>query len=201
MPWAFRRGRLVGEGYKIEYLPIDALRPYPGNSRTHDAEQIAKIIRSIREFGWTNPVLIDEDNMIMAGHGRKQAAEAMGMRMVPCLRLMGLDEEQKRAYVLADNRLAEDAGWDQTLLRLELADLDMAGFDLSLTGFSEDEIKDLLATTEAGDGEGEPTEPEEYQITIFSKTEEELLAIKKLLGVRRDAMRIDARRVLVMLHD
>lgn len=190
----------MGEGYKIEYLPIEVLRNYPGNSRTHDVEQIEKIIRSIREFGWTNPILIDDENMILAGHGRKEAALAMGMRMVPCLRLMGLDEEQKRAYVLADNRLAEDAGWDQTLLRLELADLDMTGFDLSLTGFSEDEIKDLLASTEAGDGEA-PTDPEEYQITIFSKNEEELLAIKKLLGVRRDAKRIDARRVLVMLHD
>ena len=129
----------------IEYLPLDALTPYARNARTHSSEQVEQLVASITEFGWTNPVLIDEAGGIIAGHGRVMAAQQMGMDQVPCIRLPHLTGAQRRAYVLADNRLALNAGWDDALLAQELADLDADGFDLGLTGFDSSEIDRLLA--------------------------------------------------------
>jgi ParB-like chromosome segregation protein Spo0J len=130
---------------QIETLPIDALVPYARNSRTHSAEQIAQIAASIREFGFTNPVLIDEAGGIIAGHGRVLGARAVGLLAVPCLRLVGLSEAQKRAYVIADNKLALNAGWDDALLALEMRDLQGMDFDLGLLGFDTSEIDQLIA--------------------------------------------------------
>jgi site-specific DNA-methyltransferase (adenine-specific) len=130
---------------QLEAIQIDALIPYARNSRTHSDGQIAQIASSIKEFGFTNPVLIDGGGGIIAGHGRVLAARKLGMSEVPCIRLDHLTEAQKRAYVIADNRLALNSGWDTEMLKVEFADLQELGFDLELTGFDLDEIKELLA--------------------------------------------------------
>jgi DNA modification methylase len=129
----------------LETIQIDALIPYARNSRTHSDGQVAQIASSIKEFGFTNPVLIDGGGGIIAGHGRVLAARKLGMSEVPCIRLDHLTEAQKRAYVIADNRLALNSGWDTEMLKVEFADLQELGFDLELTGFDLDEIKELLA--------------------------------------------------------
>jgi DNA modification methylase len=130
---------------QLETIQIDALIPYARNSRTHSDGQVAQIASSIKEFGFTNPVLIDGGGGIIAGHGRVLAARKLGMSEVPCIRLDHLTEAQKRAYVIADNRLALNSGWDTEMLKVEFADLQELGFDLELTGFDLDEIKELLA--------------------------------------------------------
>ena len=129
---------------KIETLKTADLIPYARNSRTHSQAQVAQIAGSIREFGFTNPVLIDADNGIIAGHGRVMAAGKLGMDKVPCIRLAHLTETQRKAYIIADNKLALNAGWDEEMLGLELADLREADFDLGLMGFDADEIERAL---------------------------------------------------------
>jgi DNA modification methylase len=138
----------------VEYRKVEALIPYARNPRTHNDEQVAKIAASIVEYGWTNPVLVDGDNGIIAGHGRLAAAHKLGLTEVPVIELAHLSPTQKRAYVISDNRLALDAGWDDAMLALELAELSEAGFDLALTGFEEAEIEALLAD-DLGDGDGD----------------------------------------------
>ena len=132
---------------KIEQVKLDALIPYARNSRTHSENQVAQIAASIKEFGFTNPVLIDETGSIIAGHGRVMAARKLAITDVPSIRLTHLTEAQKKAYVIADNKLALNAGWDDEMLAVELTDLKDMGFDLDLTGFSTDEIEALLAPT------------------------------------------------------
>lgn len=129
---------------QVEYRPIADLLPYARNSRTHSDEQVAQIAASIREFGFTNPILIDEQNGIIAGHGRVKAAAKLKMAELPCIRLDYLSETQRKAYVIADNRLALNAGWDTAMLSLELAELKLADFDLDLLGFDADEMDELL---------------------------------------------------------
>ena len=123
--------------------PVADLIPYARNPRTHSEAQVAQIAASIKEFGFLNPVIIDGENGIVAGHGRVMAAQKLGMTEVPCVEASHLTEAQRRAYVIADNKLALNAGWDDELLAIEFADLDAAGFDLELTGFSLDEIAAL----------------------------------------------------------
>ena len=130
---------------QVEYRPVQTLIPYARNPRTHSEAQVAKIAASIVEFGFTNPILVDGDNGIIAGHGRLAAARRLGLEQVPVIELAHLTPSQKRALVLADNRLALDAGWDEELLALELAELSDAGYDLALTGFEGAEIDALLA--------------------------------------------------------
>lgn len=129
----------------VEYRKVEALIPYARNPRTHTDGQVAKIAASIVEYGWTNPVLVDGDNGIIAGHGRLAAARKLGLSEVPVIELAHLSPTQKRAYVISDNRLALDAGWDDAMLALELAELSEAGYDLALTGFEDAEIEALLA--------------------------------------------------------
>ncbi|MBK8164720.1 MAG: site-specific DNA-methyltransferase [bacterium] len=129
---------------KLEHWNIDRLRPYERNPRTHSPEQITKIAASLLEFGWTNPILVDGEAGIIAGHGRLLAARELGMTAVPVIELTHLTEAQKRAYVIADNRLALDAGWDEDLLADELRALEGLDFNLELTGFDLDELHDLL---------------------------------------------------------
>lgn len=124
-------------------LAIDALAPYARNSRTHDDAQVAQIAASIREFGFTNPVLVDGGGGIIAGHGRVMAARSLGLGEVPCVRLAHLTDAQKRAYVIADNKLALNAGWDDELLSIEMQELKDVGFDLSLLGFNDEEIASI----------------------------------------------------------
>jgi len=132
---------------KIEQVKLDALIPYARNSRTHSDAQVAQIAASIKEFGFTNPVLIDETGSIIAGHGRVMAARKLAITDIPSIRLTHLTDAQKKAYVIADNKLALNAGWDDEMLAVELTDLKDMGFDLDLTGFSTDEIEALLAPT------------------------------------------------------
>lgn len=120
------------------------LVPYARNARTHSEEQVAQIAAAIREWGWTMPVLVDEAGGIIAGHGRVLAARLLGLDDVPVMVARGWSEAQRRAYVIADNKLALNAGWDSTLLALELDDLGSAGFDLGLAGFAADELTSLL---------------------------------------------------------
>jgi len=120
---------------QIEQVSIEALIPYARNSRTHSDAQVAQIAASIREFGFTNPVLIDADGGIIAGHGRTMAARKLGLDEVPCIRLTNLTDAQKKAYIIADNKLALNAGWDDDLLKVELEDLADLNFDLTLLGW------------------------------------------------------------------
>jgi DNA modification methylase len=128
----------------IEPMPVSRLRPYPGNARTHSKKQIRQIADSIQRFGFTNPVLIGKDGEIIAGHGRVEAAKLIGIESVPTVRLAHLDAAQRRAYVLADNKLALNAGWDQELLAIELQGLMALDFDIEVTGFSPSEIDVVL---------------------------------------------------------
>ncbi len=142
---------------------VSDLIPYARNSRTHSDAQVSKISASIKEFGFLNPVIVDGDNGIIAGHGRILAAQKLGLDSLPCIEASHLSEAQRRAYVIADNRLALDAGWDDELLRIELGDLDAEGFDLSLTGFDLDEIANLTAEEIEGltDEDAVPDAPED----------------------------------------
>ena len=134
---------------EMTLVPVSKLVPYVNNARTHSPEQITKLRSSLREFGFINPVIIDRDFNVIAGHGRLEAAKAEGIGEVPCVFVDFLSDAQRKAYILADNRMALDAGWDEELLRIEIESLQGADFDVGLTGFSEDEIADLFA----GNGE------------------------------------------------
>jgi ParB family transcriptional regulator, chromosome partitioning protein len=138
---------------QVERRSIDSLTVYERNARTHSEPQIQQITASLREFGWTNPVLIDEKNAIIAGHARVEAARRLKMPEVPCITLDGLTEAQKKAYLIADNKLALNAGWDDDLLRAELLDLKGLEFDLDLLGFNPDEMADLMLGAEVNQPE------------------------------------------------
>jgi DNA modification methylase len=133
---------------RLELIAIDKLIPYANNARTHSDEQIKKIQASLREFGFVNPVLIDKDCGIIAGHGRVEAAKREGMTEVPCVWVEHLTEAQKKAYILADNRLALDAGWDMEVLKVELAGLQDIDFNIDLTGFNSEELSDIFGEEE-----------------------------------------------------
>ena len=139
----------------IENVLIGALKAYDRNARTHSPEQVAQIAASMVEFGFTNPVLIDKRGTIVAGHGRVEAARSLGLEEVPCIRLEYLTEDQVRAYCLADNKLALNAGWNMDTLAAELKGLEAVGFDMSLTGFSPEELAEIMGETV------EDTDPEE----------------------------------------
>ena len=128
---------------KIQQISVEKLIPYARNSRTHSDEQVAQIAASIKEFGWTNPILIDGESGIIAGHGRLMAARKLGMNEVPVIELAHLSDIQKRALIIADNKLSANAGWDNDMLLLEFEELELEGFDLSLTGFGDEEITAL----------------------------------------------------------
>lgn len=140
---------------KMEMVAVEKLVPYVNNARTHSLAQIGKLRASIREYGFINPVIIDDKYGIIAGHGRVVAAQEEGLKEVPCVLVDYLTEAQKKAYILADNRMALDAGWDEELLRLEIEELQGMDFDVSLTGFRNDEISDLFSLKDGG-----PDDPE-----------------------------------------
>lgn len=141
---------------QIEQRQVSDLIPYARNSRTHSDAQVAQIAASIKEFGFTNPILTDGENGIIAGHGRLQAARKLGLTEVPTIPLEGLSEAQKRAYVIADNKLALNAGWDEAMLAIEIGELAESDFDVSLLGFNEGELAALLA--EKAEGLTDPDE-------------------------------------------
>jgi len=149
----------------IEMIGIEKLIPYAKNSRTHSDEQVAQLAGSIKEFGFNNPVLIGQDDVIIAGHGRVMAARKVGLMEVPCIRLKHLTETQRKAYIIADNRLALNAGWDNELLTIELNDLLADNFALDILGFDTDELKNLLDPVKPTEGltdeDAVPETPEE----------------------------------------
>ena len=180
---------------KVERRKVSDLTPYARNSRTHSDEQVAQIAASIKEWGWTVPVLIEPDGGIIAGHGRVMAAQRLGIPEVPCMIADGWSEGQKRAYIIADNKLALNAGWDDEMLRVEFAELGDLGFDLGLTGFGEMELGALLADKTEGltDPDDVPDAPEtpvtvdgdvwllgRHRIICGSSTEAD--TVSKLLG-------------------
>ena len=152
---------------KIEQRAVEKLIPYARNSRTHSDAQVAQIAASIKEWGWTTPILIDETEQVIAGHGRLMAARKLGMAEVPVIVAAGWTDAQKRAYVIADNKLALNAGWDESLLALEFGELEGLGFDVELTGFSAEEIAALTPeeVPEALTDEDEVPEPPEEPVT------------------------------------
>lgn len=150
---------------EIEYVALDKLTPYARNSRTHTKDQVKQIAASIREFGFTNPVLIDDEGTIIAGHGRVLAAQHLQLAEVPCIRLGYLTETQRRAYVIADNKLALNAGWDEELLKLELEDLHLDGFDLGKIGFDAKELSEAMGLDDKVVVEDEVPEPPAVPIT------------------------------------
>jgi DNA modification methylase len=150
-----------------EFWPIEKITPYARNSRTHSDEQVAQIAASIREWGWTNPILVDEDGGLIAGHGRLLAARKLGLTQIPTMVAKGWSEAQKKAYVIADNKLALNAGWDLELLAVELGDLQGFDFDLMLTGFSDEELSKLL--TEKTEGLTDPDAVPEAPIDPVAK--------------------------------
>ena len=151
--------------HKITYIDTNILIPYVNNSRTHDDIQISQIAASIKEFGFTNPILVDADNGIIAGHGRILAGQKLGLDEVPCIVLSHLSEAQKKAYVIADNKLALNAGWDDELLSLEIGELSEMDFNLELLGFSDDELSDIMNSVDEVEGltdeDAIPETPEE----------------------------------------
>lgn len=148
----------AANGLKIEYRQTESLIPYAMNSRTHSESQVLQIAASIKEFGFTNPILIDEGNGLIAGHGRLMAAQVLGLEQVPCIVLSGLSPAQKTAYVIADNKLALNATWDYELLNAELTALTDLNFDIALTGF--DEIENDLASIDYGLLDGDAVDKE-----------------------------------------
>ena len=154
--------------YEIDWRSVDQLIPYARNSRTHSKDQVAQIAASIREFGWTNPILVDGDGTIIAGHGRVMAARKLGETEVPCIELGHLTEAQKRAYVIADNQLALNAGWDAEMLKIEIAELVDADFDLGLLGFDDAMLAGLMGVeTEGLTDPDDAPEPPAVPVTVL----------------------------------
>jgi ParB-like nuclease family protein len=165
----------------VQQWPADAVErrfvadlvPYARNARTHSEAQVAQIAASIREWGWTTPVLIGEDAGIIAGHGRVLAAQSLGINEIPVMVARGWTEAQRRAYVVADNQLALNAGWDNDLLRLELGDLKLGGFDLGVIGLTGRELGALFGTVEAvgSPGRSDSSYSEQYGVIVICRDE------------------------------
>lgn len=181
---------------KVERWPIEKLIPYSRNARTHNDSQVAEIAASINEWGWTIPVLVDEQGVLIAGHGRVEAARKLNIPDIPVMVAKGWSEAKKKAYTIADNKLTLNAGWDKDLLKLEFAELTALDFDLSLAGFNEDELRALAFDSEAGAATSEEALPEleEQAISklgdiwvlgkhrVICGDSTDVAAVKKLLG-------------------
>jgi len=169
---------------KIETTPIDKLVPYVNNARTNSPEQVDQIAASIKEFGFNNPVLIDKKNGIIAGHGRVMAARKLELKEVPTVRLEHLSETQKKAFIIADNKIAMNAGWDDELLALELKDLDDVMFDLNLTGFDAAQINEMFNVNDYDDFEPNVPDGEKMPLSnmTFTVSAEQLEVINTALN-------------------
>lgn len=172
---------------KYKAVLVSDLIPYARNSRTHSDVQVNKIASSIKEFGFLNPVLIDKDNGIIAGHGRVMAAQKLGLKEVPVLQIGHLSDTQKRAYIIADNRLALDAGWDEEMLRVEFAELADNGFNLELTGFELGEISavDFDESEEVGMPELASGDKEPFQQKTFTLHDEQATIVENAITLAR----------------
>ena len=174
-------------------VSVSSLIPYARNSRTHSDEQVTKIAASIKEFGFLNPVIVDGESGIIAGHGRIMAAKKLGIESVPVIEASHLTDAQRRAYVIADNRLALDAGWDDEMLRVEFAELEELGFDLGLTGFELDEIGAL--DFDEGEEVGMPALPdgdkEPFQQKTFTLHDEQAAIVDDAVTLARTNPLVD----------
>lgn len=180
-------------------VALSTLVPYARNSRTHSEEQVAQIAASIREFGFLNPIIVDGDHGIIAGHGRVLAAQRLGIDTLPCVEASHLTDAQRRAYVIADNKLALNAGWDDELLRVELDDLGEMGFDLELTGFSLDEIEALQVDPEPEEGlTDEDAVPEAPEVPVTVEGDVWTLGHHRLMC--GDSTAVNAMERLVGFH-
>lgn len=181
---------------QVEYLPLADLLPYARNARTHSEAQIAQIAGSIKEFGWTNPILVSDSNDIIAGHGRCLAAAKLKMDKVPCIRLSKLTDSQRKAYILADNRIALNGGWDDAMLKLELQELQGLEVDLSSLGFDTVDLDRLLqpaTDTDPWEGDGDESAPSEVPPDSQGQLERILLVYnqadyKKVTALSEEAM-------------
>jgi ParB family transcriptional regulator, chromosome partitioning protein len=151
----------------IEYINITELKPSPKNARLHSQEHVEQLIASIREFGFTNPILIDEDNNVIAGHGRLEAMKRTFHDSIACVRLLGLTDQQKQAYMLADNKLALNSEWDITKLQEAINELEEGGFDLTVAGFIEDDIRKLTEEIERAEDEEQQQESNQEEKEYF----------------------------------
>lgn len=177
----------------IQYKKTKDLIPYARNSRTHSDEQVLQIASSIKEFGFTNPILIDDESGIIAGHGRVMAAKKLNIDEVPTIQLNGLSEAQKKAYIIADNKLALNAGWDEKILLVEFDELKELNFDLKLTGFSLDELLNLDIQTENENNENDLDNPytQKIEVPTYEPTDEkpnieDLYNDEKAMGLIED---------------
>ena len=168
---------------EMERVPVDRLIPYINNARTHSPEQIKKLRASLREFGFVNPVIIDRDYNVIAGHGRIMAAKEEGISEVPCVYADHLTEAQKKAYILADNRMALDAGWDEEMLRVEIDALREMEFDPMLAGFDEKELAALYT------GDGDEAKDPKYASVILRRYVEDFGNVDQVY-VERDGVRL-----------
>jgi ParB-like chromosome segregation protein Spo0J len=170
---------------KIVYKNLNEISAYKTNSRTHDTEQINQLAESIKQFGFTNPVLIDEDGTLIAGHGRLEAAKLVGESSIPTITIEGLTHVQRKALVIADNKLAMNAGWNFEMLAAEIDFLNDQGFDLSLLGFDQSELNDLIGTpNEPPDPEEiESQDPDETQKLTFELNAEQFFSVTKALNL------------------
>jgi len=173
---------------KIDYISIDELIPYARNTRTHSDEQVAQIAASIKEFGFNNPVLIDQEGGIIAGHGRVLASRKLKLKDVPCIRLSDLSEAQKKAYIIADNKLALNAGWDDELLALEIQELQELEFDIDLLGFDADELDKILQLGDEEDfmPELNSDDREPIRNMTFTVSDEQHEVIESILKLAKD---------------
>ena len=165
---------------EVKYRNTDELIPYARNARTHSESQIAQIAASIKEFGFNNPILLDGENGVIAGHGRLLAAQKLGLKQVPCIELSHLSETQKKAYILADNKIALNSGWDFDTLSIELEDLKLNDFKIELTGFNLEEIEGLqdpLSALDEDDSSNLNTDQKDiFNVTFsFNKEDEDLI--------------------------
>ncbi len=150
-----KKSKINADSLVVQQVAVDALKPYKNNARIHDEKQVGQIAASIQEFGFNVPVLIDGNNSIIAGHGRALAAKQIGMTQVPTIRIDHLTDAQRRAFIIADNKLTENGGWNEEMLAAELAELQALDFDIGLTGFEAEEIERLMhESTAAGTGGG-----------------------------------------------
>ena len=165
---------MSNEKLQVEYVLVGDLKFYERNTRTHSDEQVAQLSESIKEFGFTNPVLIDEDSVLIAGHGRTTAAKLLGLKEIPAIRLSGLSGAQRKALRIADNKLALEAGWDEELLAIELQELEDIGFDVSLTGFDFEELEALINGEDDQDDQSaeaeEPEKQKEFLVRVVCKS-------------------------------
>jgi ParB-like chromosome segregation protein Spo0J len=170
------------QALQIQYRAVEALIPYAKNAKQHSDAQVAQIAASISEFGWGAPILVDGKNNVIAGHGRLLAARKLAMKDVPVVSMDHLSDIQRKALILADNKIGENASWDDAMLGLELADLQEAGFDLNLTGFTQDEWDALIAGDESQDGlTDEDAVPEVSEVPVSKTGDVWLMGEHKLL--------------------